>query len=52
VVRRGVIVGHVPYHLNPSVWEHQSAALDCIYHTARQSTGGGDILGDILVITQ
>ena len=31
--------------LNPSVWEYQSAVLDFIYHTARQSsTAGSDIL--------
>jgi len=32
-------------NLNPSMWEYQSAALDCIYHTARQNgTASGDIL--------
>ena len=39
------------YHtLNSSAWEveHKSAALDCIYHTARQSGTAG---GDILIIT-
>ena len=41
VVRRGVIVDHVPHHLNSSVWEYQSALLDCIYHTARQSGAAG-----------
>ena len=35
------------YILNPSAWEYQSAVLDCIYHTARQSsTASADILGD------
>jgi len=40
----------IMYHLlNPSAWEYQSAALDCIYHAARQSGAAG---GDILDITQ
>ena len=40
---------HVHAYLNPSVWEYQSATLDCIYHIARQSS---TTAGDILDITQ
>jgi len=37
---------HCQYYIlsNLSTWEYQSAALDCIYHTAKQN---GAAAGDI-----